>query len=119
MPMSALFLLEAAAAVEEGWLMEGITALISGMGATFAILILISWIISLFKYLKKGEIKHEHKEARINAVVEEKASETIEEAIPSDDLELIAVITAAIAASMNTTTDQLQVKSLRRISGRI
>lgn len=114
--MSALFILEAVAG-ESSWVMEGLTALISGMGGTFAILILIAWIISLFKYIKKGDIKHEHKEARINAVVEEKPSVTIENG--TDDLELIAVITAAIAASLNTTTDQLQVRSLRRVSGKI
>ncbi len=32
-----------------------------------------------------------------------------------DELELIAVITAVIAASMGTTSDQLQVKSLRKV----
>lgn len=103
--MKFLFLLEST-----DWVSEGLTALISGMVAVFSILILISFIISLFRFIKTGDIKHEpHKEARINAVIEKKDS-TI------DELELVAVITAAIAASLNTTTDQLQVKSFRRIN---
>ena len=31
-----------------------------------------------------------------------------------DDLELVAVITAAVAASMNTSVDQLVVRSIKR-----
>ena len=34
-----------------------------------------------------------------------------------DDLELVAVITAAIAASTNTSTDSLVVRSIRRAPG--
>ncbi len=33
-----------------------------------------------------------------------------------DELELVAVITAAIAASMGTTTDKLRVRSLRQVT---
>lgn len=33
----------------------------------------------------------------------------------TDELELIAVITAVIAASMGTTSDKLQVKSFRKV----
>lgn len=35
-----------------------------------------------------------------------------------DELELVAVITAAIAASLGTTTDQLVVRSLRKVNRR-
>lgn len=35
-----------------------------------------------------------------------------------DDLELVAVITAVIAASMGTTSDKLQVRSLRKVQRR-
>lgn len=98
-------------------LSEGVTAMVAGMGTVFIVLIVISYVISLLKHFNFGEIKHEHKEARINVVVEEKVSVPEVVNVP-DDLELIAVITAAIAASMNTTTDQLQVKSYRRISSK-
>ena len=35
-----------------------------------------------------------------------------------DDLELVAVITAAIAASLGTSSDKLQVRSLRKVERR-
>ena len=126
--MNTLFLLEASVAtdVAENWLAEGVTALISGMGGVFLILILISSVIGLFKYIKTGEITHEHKEARINAMVEKKPVVVPEEIQPvqvvqeiqGDDLELIAAITAAIAVTLDTTTDKLIVKSFRRISNK-
>ena len=34
----------------------------------------------------------------------------------ADELELVAVITAAVAVSMGTTTDKLKVRSLRQIT---
>lgn len=112
--MNLMFLLEAQNVSTSERLTEGVTALISGMGAVFLILVLISTIISLFKFLKAGEITHEHKEARINAVVETQLEEEPEE----DPMELIAVITAAVAASLGTTTDRLQVRSFRRIGSK-
>lgn len=96
----------------ENWIYDGITALISGLTSVFVVLILISFIISLFKYINFGknkEITRKDTRLHLQAVVEENVIE------PNDELELVAVITAAIAASLNTTTDRLQVKSLRRI----
>jgi len=99
-------------------LTEGTTALIAGMGTVFIVLIIIAYVISLFKLINfGGDIKHDHKEARINVVVENKVPE-IQDAPQMDDLELVAVITAAIAASLNTTTDKLQVKSFRRLNSK-
>jgi len=96
------------------WWVEGLTALISGMGTVFVILILISFVISLFKYISAGENKHD-KNSKVNAKIEE--TPHIAEAVnEQDDLELIAVITAAVAVSMNTSTDKLRVKSLRRVN---
>lgn len=36
-------------------------------------------------------------------------------AVPADDAELIAVLTAAVAASLNTSTYNLKIKSYRRV----
>jgi len=111
--MNFLFILEASTGER---LAEGFVALIAGMGTVFAILVLISVVISLFKHIKTGQIKHgEHKEVKINATIET-LPDKVEEV--QDDLELIAVIMAAIAASLETTTDQLQVKSFRRINNK-
>lgn len=111
--MNFLFILEASTGER---LTEGFVALLAGMGTVFAILILISVVISLFKHIKTGEITHDHKADRINAAVEIKP--VVEEVAVQDDLELIAVIMAAIAASLDTTSDKLQVKSFRRISNK-
>lgn len=114
--MNLFVLLESG--VDFKWaLSEGVTAMVAGMGTVFVVLIVISYVISLLKHFNFGEITHEHKEARINAVVE-KNEPVVVESPKMDDLELVAVITAAIAASMNTTTDKLQVKSFRRINSK-
>ena len=71
-------------------------------------------IISLFKYIPAiqnafGKKKDEQKEETKAAV-----SETVEEVDETDDLELIAVISAAIAAAEETTTDGFVVRSIKR-----
>ena len=87
---------------------------ILGMGTVFAVLIFISFLISLFKYIPAiqnafGKKKDEQKEETKAAV-----SETVEEVDETDDLELIAVISAAIAAAEETTTDGFVVRSIKR-----
>lgn len=95
------------------WVEEGVTALISGMSTVFIILIMISIIISLFKYIKKDEDTQKAEETKVTACVETK-KESIEDEM--DEQELVAVITAAIAASLQTTTDKLVVTSFRKVS---
>lgn len=86
-----------------------------GMGTVFAVLILICLIISLFGFIPVIEkaFKKENKETK--APVENVISQIAEKEELSDDLELIAVITAAIAASENNaSTDGFVVRSIRR-----
>ncbi len=114
--MNSLFLLSSG--MDEK-IAESTTALIAGMGTVFAILILISVVISLFKYMKKTDKPSNRSDIQMKAVIESNrqkhtGSSSREEA----DLELLAVLTAAICASLNTTSDQLRVKSYRRISSR-
>lgn len=97
-----------------------------GMITVFIVLILISFIISLFKYISIIQNKLENRKANKDSLansadnvfsqIEEK--EDIEEVYvdATDDLELVAVITAAIAASMGTSTDGFVVRSIRRAS---
>ena len=84
-----------------------------GMGTVFAVLIFLAWIIGLMKYipvvLDKLFKKNAEPVAAPAPVVEEVAA--VEEV---DDLELIAVITAAIAAQEGTSTDGFVVRSIRR-----
>ena len=97
----------------------GLNTLI-GMGTVFAVLILISLIISAFKVIPKIQESRAKKNApkeepagidnAVSRIVEQEAVE--EEA---DDLELVAVIAAAIAASEGAvTTDGFVVRSVRK-----
>ena len=83
-------------------------------------LIFISLIIGCFKYINQWEKNRGAKAASAApkaaptpAPAPVAAAPVAEEELV-DDLELVAVITAAIAASMNTSTDGLVVRSIRR-----
>ncbi|MCI8950911.1 MAG: OadG family protein [Lachnospiraceae bacterium] len=92
-----------------------------GMGTVFIVLIFISLIIGCFKYINQWEKKKAASPAPspapsfAPAPASEAAASPVEDL--TDDLELVAVITAAIAASMNTSTDGLVVRSIKRKSG--
>lgn len=106
------------------WLVEGLTATISGVLTVFLVLILIALIISSLKYtylLSPGYWRDKKKERAIKASAGQGAS-TLTKAQDEvlvekqDDLELVAVITAAIASSIGTTSDRLLVKSIVRVN---
>ena len=84
-----------------------------GMGTVFAVLIFLAFIISLMKYIPALLDKLTKKNV---PAVETKAAEVVEVPVveETDDLELIAVITAAIAAQEGTSTDGFVVRSIRR-----
>lgn len=83
-----------------------------GMGTVFCVLILISLIISCFKIIpyltERKNKKTSEKEVAVGTV------ETVQEPVLTDDLELVAVISAAIAASTGTSTDSFVVRSINR-----
>ena len=87
---------------------------IMGIGIVFLVLLFLSFLISLFKYIGKIGNKPEQtkKEAPMAAPVAAPAPVVEEELV--DDTELVAVIAAAIAASENTSTDSFVVRSIRR-----
>lgn len=104
------------------WLIEGLTATISGVATVFIVLILIAFLISQLRHLNKLGRKRENNTAARNTI-ESTSTAHLPRVIKAedlvDDLELVAVITAAVAASMNTSTDKLIVRSIRRVeSGR-
>lgn len=86
-----------------------------GIGIVFAMLIVISFVISLFKLISRPEKKKE-------AVTPVKAPEpvaVVESEDVTDDCEIVAVITAAIMASIEEAgeevpADGLVVRSIRR-----
>ena len=92
-----------------------------GLGTVFCILILISLIIYAFKVIPYLTQKAEEKKAAAagaatQTVVAEtpKAAEPEPVAPAQDDLELIAVISAAVAAAEGTSADGFVVRSIKR-----
>lgn len=84
-----------------------------GMGTVFAVLILISLIIYCFKFISKfGAPKQEPAKAQPVKVPEPEVLDEPEDF--TDDLELAAVIAAAIAASEGTSPEGFVVRSIRR-----
>lgn len=101
----------------------GINTLIC-IGVVFVVLILISLVISLFGFIPKAEAAIAKKKAAKNeekSIAEKAIDNTIsqiaakEEEELVDDLELIAVIAAAIAASTGTSTEDFVVRSIRKV----
>ena len=98
---------------------QGFMNMLVGMGTVFIVLIFISLLISCFKYINQFEAKMKNKGSQKEsapapvitaAPVEEPAAEEN----LADDLELVAVITAAIAASTGASPSGLVVRSIRR-----
>jgi len=88
-----------------------------GMGTVFAVLILISLIISLFKFIPSIQAafaKKDKNEVKAEAV-DNTIAQIVEKEEQTDDLELVAVITAAIAAyGTSGSSDDFVVRSIRR-----
>lgn len=96
---------------------------ILGLCIVFCVLIIISLLISLFRYIQPIQDaitkKIEARKAEKNAQPIEEATpvaepETVPETQAVDDLELVAVISAAIAAYTGTSADGFVVRSIRR-----
>ncbi len=88
-----------------------------GMGTVFFVLILISFIISAFGLISKIENAMKNKASK-KEIKEEAVNNTIaqieEREELADDLEIVAVIAAAIASYEGTSTDGFVVRSIRK-----
>lgn len=98
----------------------GLNTFFIGVVIVFAVLfLLILVIVALGKVMQKIAEKTQAPKAvvkeEVQSAKEEVAATVIEKEEKQDDLELVAVITAVIAASMGTTSDKLQVRSLRKV----
>ena len=96
--------------LSEALAMGGQTTVI-GLAIVFAVLIILMIVLSLFKviFYKKPKTQAAPAAAPAQAAPVEK-----ETADDTDEEELIAVLTAAVAASLNTSTYNLRIKSYRR-----
>lgn len=92
-----------------------------GIGTVFVMLILLSLLISLFRFIPNPEAK-KVAEAKAAKAAKEAEAAAIAQTAPAqaeenlaDDGELVAVIAAAIAAAEGTTTDGFVVRSIRKV----
>lgn len=101
---------------------EALVHTVIGMGTVFIILIIISLIIYLFKYIPKVQEWFAARKAKdLPAAPAPVAPAAEPEAVQedeTDETELVAVITAAVAAAMGKeNSDGFIVRSIRRSKG--
>lgn len=90
-----------------------------GIGIVFLMLVFLSFVIGLFKYIEKFQNVGKKKAAEEAPKAEEAPAPAIAQSEAADedfadDLELIAVISAAIAAYENTSGDSFVVRSIKK-----
>ena len=87
-----------------------------GMGVVFSVLIALAFIISGMKYIPSfmEKFKEDSTGPVQETVVAEEAVVVPTNVNLTDDLELVAVITAAIAAQMGSSSDGFVVRSIKR-----
>ena len=92
------------------YMSQGLPIAIIGYCMVFVVLAILWGVIELMRVFLTSKnydvkVKEIKTEAPVQAAVEEEVDET----------ELIAVLTAAVAASMNTSTYNLKIKSFKRV----
>lgn len=90
-----------------------------GIGIVFLMLVFLSFVIGLFKYIEKFQNVGKKKAAEEAPKAEEAPAPAIAQSEVADedfadDLELVAVISAAIAAYENTSGDSFVVRSIKK-----
>ncbi|MBQ7572643.1 MAG: OadG family protein [Clostridia bacterium] len=90
-------------------LAQGAETAVVGLGTVFAVLIILMIVL----HIMKAVFYKEPKPVETQVVEPEPVAEAKTDDI--DEGELIAVLTAAIASSLNTSTYNLQIKSYRRV----
>ena len=90
-----------------------------GIGIVFLMLLFLSFVIGLFKYIEKFQNVGKKKAAEEAPKAEEAPAPAIAQSEAADEdfadeLELVAVISAAIAAYENTSGDSFVVRSIKK-----
>ena len=90
-----------------------------GIGIVFLMLLFLSFVIGLFKYIEKFQNVGKKKAAEEAPKAEEAPAPALAQSEAADedfadDLELVAVISAAIAAYENTSGDSFVVRSIKK-----
>ena len=105
---------------------EALVNTVIAMGTVFLVLILISFIISLLKYIPALMDKFTKKEEPVQPILQAQPAPAPKPVVqtpaaPADDTQLIAVITAAVAAAMEqdgvaVPADGLVIRSIKKRS---
>jgi sodium pump decarboxylase gamma subunit len=100
---------------EKVTLLDSLIVTVFSVTVVFGVLILIAFLIRFLKALsiekKKEQVENIKQEAVAN-----KVDEIIEDSEQADDEELVAVISAAIAASLGVSIPEINIKAIRRIN---
>ncbi len=95
---------------------SGLVVFVIGIGTVFAVLMILWGVLELMRVIFAPK---DAKPAKTETVVPQpEPAPAVSEAVTEesvDDDELIAVLTAAVAASLNTSTYRLNIKSYRQI----
>lgn len=97
-------------------LSEGGSVALQGMVIVFSVLILLMIVLYLMRVIFYKDPNKAKKAEPQKTDLQEQITEVKEDEVDND--ELIAVLTAAVAASLNTSTYNLKIKSYRRVGGR-
>ncbi|MDY2627171.1 MAG: OadG family protein [Lachnospiraceae bacterium] len=107
-------------------LVKALTNTVLGMGTVFLVLIFIAFLISLLPGItaviesvgrKKESVQSFPRTQTSSAASPVSASDSETDEEPADDMELAAVIAAAVAASEGIPADAFIVRSIRRVPG--
>lgn len=93
-------------------LKTGSTTTVLGLSIVFSVLIVLMIVLALFKVIFYRQPKTKNTPVPAEALSQEVPDDT-------DEDELIAVLTAAVAASLNTSTYNLRIKSYRRTDNKM
>lgn len=99
-------------------LSEGLQVTAIGLIIVFAVLLILMLVMMAMKVIfyrpetKESKVGEEKSNVDVNASIVESKSGDVQ-----NDTELVAVIMAAIASSMNTSVSNIRIKSFKRASG--
>ena len=97
---------------------QGVPIAIIGYVMVFVVLGILWAVIELMRVILSPKSPKTANEAVTAAIVQEKADAPVAEVVETEQMdegELVAVLTAAVAASLNTSTYNLRIKSFKRI----
>ena len=97
---------------------QGVPIAIIGYVMVFVVLGILWAVIELMRVILSPKSLKTAKEAVTATKVQEKADAPVAEVVETEQMdegELVAVLTAAVAASLNTSTYNLRIKSFKRI----